>query len=137
MQWGKDRPPTGQFDNTYSPQAPATPGFAQASPAYGFPQYGAPVPMTPQAGPHSAGPMGAYAPNHQSPGPVTSPTRGYGQVQGGFPSAGFPPHGYGQMPGSAGGYGHDQNSAGGWAQGGAAGFPRQPPAGANGSFAGY
>ncbi|KAL9622162.1 MAG: hypothetical protein Q9160_003505 [Pyrenula sp. 1 TL-2023] len=49
--WGKDRPPTGQFDN-YSPQTAATPGGynTQASP-YGFPQYGGPTPggpMTPQ-----------------------------------------------------------------------------------------
>lgn len=82
--------------------------------------------------------MSGYPPTHHSPGPVSSPgARGYGQAQGGFPSAGFPPQGYGQMPGSAGGYGHDQNSAGGWGQGGTAGFPRNPSAGANNGFAGY
>ena len=94
--------------------------------------------MTPQGGPHSSGPMSGYQPNHQSPGPVISPGgRPYGQAQGGFPSAGFPPQGYGQMPGSAGAYGHDQTSAGGWSQNGVTGYPRNPPAGGNNAFAGY
>ncbi|MCJ1413379.1 hypothetical protein MMC19_007484 [Ptychographa xylographoides] len=135
--WGKDRPPTGQFDG-YSPQAPPTPSFAQASPGYGFPQYGAPGPMTPQGGPHSSGPMSGY-PNHQSPGPGPSPAgRGYGPSQGGFPSTGYPPQNYGQMPGSAGGYGHDQNSAGGWNQTGGSAYQRNPQTGGhNNAFAGY
>jgi nucleolysin TIA-1/TIAR len=51
--WGKDRPPTGQFDG-YSPgqmQSPAAPqpqsGFPPTPQAY-FPQYGQPNPMSPQ-----------------------------------------------------------------------------------------
>ena len=36
---GKHRPPIGQLDG-YSPQQPPTPSYSQASPAYGFPQYG-------------------------------------------------------------------------------------------------
>ena len=48
-QWGKDRPPTGQFDG-YSPQA-QTPGFPPTPGGYHqFPQYGPPSggPMSPQ-----------------------------------------------------------------------------------------
>ncbi|MCJ1283950.1 hypothetical protein MMC26_003281 [Xylographa opegraphella] len=134
--WGKDRPPTGQFDG-YSPQAPPTPNYPQASPGYGFPQYAAPGPMTPQGGSHSSGPMSGY-PSHQSPGPGPSPgARPYGQGPGGFPSAGFPPQGYGHMPGSAGGYGHEQNAAG-WGQPTNPGYPRNAPAGAShNAYTGY
>ena len=47
IQWGKDRPPTGQFD-AFSP-SPATPGgFGQQQQQPFFPQYGGPTPMTPQ-----------------------------------------------------------------------------------------
>ena len=63
--WGKDRPPSGQFDG-YSPQQPQTPNYSQASPAYGFPQYGGPQAMTPQGGSYSAGLISGY-PNQQSP----------------------------------------------------------------------
>lgn len=45
MQWGKDRPPTGQFDG-FSP-AQAQSAYPQ-SPATFFPQYGQPGPMSPQ-----------------------------------------------------------------------------------------
>lgn len=45
MQWGKDRPPTGQFDG-FSP-AQAQSAYPQ-SPAAFFPQYGQPGPMSPQ-----------------------------------------------------------------------------------------
>jgi nucleolysin TIA-1/TIAR len=45
-QWGKDRPPTGQFDG-FSPQQAGAAGFGSAASPY-FPQYGGPTgPMTP------------------------------------------------------------------------------------------
>ncbi len=56
MQWGKDRPPTGQFEQ-YSPQnslgsamnSASTPGGYGTQPSPYFPQYGGPPgPMTPQ-----------------------------------------------------------------------------------------
>ena len=137
IQWGKDRPPTGQFEG-YSPQQPQTPsGYPQASPAYGgFPQYGGPQALAPQGGPHSAGPMSGYP--SQSPMAGPSPGgRGYGGYGGG---PAMPPQGYGQMqsasanmPGSAGGYGRSDQmqptygapqSAGGYSTGGpGSGYP--------------
>ncbi|MCJ1257881.1 hypothetical protein MMC24_005709 [Lignoscripta atroalba] len=137
--WGKDRPPTGQFDG-YSPSQPQTPGYPQSSPSYGFPQYGGPGPMTPQNGPHSAvsiNSMPGYPTSHQSPGP--SPAgRGWSHAQGGFSGPGMAPQGYGniQMPGSAGGYGQDQNSAG-WGQPSATGFSRNTANNGNHSYGGY
>ncbi|EZF31840.1 hypothetical protein H101_04567 [Trichophyton interdigitale H6] len=48
--WGKDRPPTGQFD-AYSPQQSGNPAFNSGTSPY-FPQYGGPGgPMTPQGKP--------------------------------------------------------------------------------------
>ncbi|GAB7339333.1 hypothetical protein MBLNU457_5981t1 [Dothideomycetes sp. NU457] len=81
--WGKDRPPTGQFD--FSP-ASAGPGAAYppTPQGYAFPQYGAAPAMSPQ------GP---------SPGGFQQPHPGY-------------PAQYGQMPPSAGGYGRGQPPAG-------------------------
>ncbi|KAL8868005.1 MAG: hypothetical protein Q9174_005279 [Haloplaca sp. 1 TL-2023] len=121
--WGKDRPPTGQFEG-YSPQQPATPGYGQPSPAYSFPQYGGPSPMTPHGGPHSApgGPMPGYPPAHQSP--MAGPSPGAGNWnqphQGGYGGPGMGqgyqmPGGQGGMPPSAGGYGRGgDRSGGGW-----------------------
>ncbi|MCJ1375162.1 hypothetical protein MMC20_006396 [Loxospora ochrophaea] len=138
--WGKDRPPTGQYDG-FSPQQPQTPNYPQTSPGYTFPQYGGPAgPMTPQGGPHSStsmNSMSGYPANHQSPGPSPA-SRNWPQSQGNFGGPGMPPQGYGnmQMPGSAGGYGPtDQNSAGSsWGPPSAGGFSRNPPAG---NFGGY
>jgi hypothetical protein len=48
-QWGKDRPPTGQFDG-FSPasaQAPGS-GYPPSTPQAFFPQYGQPGAMSPQ-----------------------------------------------------------------------------------------
>ncbi|KAL9082990.1 MAG: hypothetical protein Q9159_006049 [Coniocarpon cinnabarinum] len=92
--WGKDRPPTGQFEG-YSPQMPQTsPGYPPHQAAF-FPQYGTPGgPMSPQAA-------------------APSPQYGYG-------SAG----GYHSMPPSAGGFGRGGHastgsySAGGYGYGG-------------------
>ncbi|KAL8724185.1 MAG: hypothetical protein Q9181_006940 [Wetmoreana brouardii] len=136
--WGKDRPPTGQFDG-YSPQQPQTPGYPQPSPAYSFPQYGGPSPMTPQGGPHSAsgGPMPGY-PQHQSPmaGPSPGGANWNQGPQGGYGGPGMSPGyqmpgGQGGMPPSAGGYGRGgDRSGGGW--GGppsAGGYPSNGPPG--------
>ena len=97
--------------------------------------------MTPQGGPHSSTsmtPMSGYPAQHQSPGPSSAGRGGWNQQpQGGFPPSGMPPQGYGNMPmpGSAGGYGHDQNSAVGWGQSGAGAYPRNPAG--NNNFGGY
>ncbi|TPX20527.1 hypothetical protein DIZ76_016418 [Coccidioides immitis] len=98
--WGKDRPPTGQFD--YSPQQGANPAFNSGTSPY-FPQYGGPGgPMTPQ-GPNPAG-------------------RGWDQSGANF-GPGMPGQGYGQVPGGAAGYGRGQNNPGsGWAQPNAGNF---------------
>jgi len=123
LQWGKDRPPTGQFDG-YSPQQAQTPGYPQTPSAY-FPQYGGPGgPMTPQGGPHSsAASMSGYPTNHQSPLGPSPGGRGWGQDQGGFAGPGMAAQGYGQMPGSAGGYGRGSQTPGSqWGQPSAGGF---------------
>ncbi|EGE86217.1 hypothetical protein RJZ56_007823 [Blastomyces dermatitidis] len=101
--WGKDRPPTGQFEG-YSPQQSGTPTFNSSTSPY-FPQYSGPSgPMTPQGG---AGP---------SPGGRGWDQQGATNFGGGpgMPAAG----GYGQqLPGGAAGYGRGQSTqASGWAQ---------------------
>ncbi|KKY19379.1 putative nuclear and cytoplasmic polyadenylated rna-binding protein pub1 [Phaeomoniella chlamydospora] len=91
--WGKDRPPTGQFD-AFSPTSAATPGgfTQQQQQQQFFPQYGGPSPMTPQ------GP---------SPG-------GFGGQQG-FAGQSMPNQSFGGMAGSAAGYGRGQpQPTGGW-----------------------
>ncbi|KAJ9202458.1 hypothetical protein DTO166G4_4509 [Paecilomyces variotii] len=102
--WGKDRPPTGQFDG-FSPQqaGAAAAGFGGAASPY-FPQYGGPTgPMTP-TGPSPAG-------------------RGWDQQATNFGGPGIPVQGYGQLPGNAAGYGRGQTPPGAaWAQPGNAGF---------------
>ncbi|KAJ5574964.1 Oligouridylate-binding protein 1 [Penicillium hetheringtonii] len=90
--WGKDRPPTGQFDN-FSPQQanatfPNSPGF--------FPQYGGPAnPMT------------------QGPAPAG---RGWDQGANNFGGPGMPAQGFPQ--GNAAGYGRGQpmSPSGNWDQ---------------------
>ncbi|KAL1954489.1 hypothetical protein VTO42DRAFT_1131 [Malbranchea cinnamomea] len=92
--WGKDRPPTGQFDG-YSPQQVGNAAFNSA-PSY-FPQY--------------AGPGGPMAP--QGPNPAG---RGWDQQGPNFGGPGMPGQGYGQLPAGAGGYGRGQSNPPGWAQ---------------------
>ncbi|KAF2140728.1 uncharacterized protein K452DRAFT_229800 [Aplosporella prunicola CBS 121167] len=113
--WGKDRPPTGQFEG-YSP-ATAAPGsgFPPTPSAY-FPQYGGPGPM--------GSPQGLFI---SRPSPGAQP---FGQASAGFggPAMTSP---YQQMPGSAGGFGRGSN-AGQWAQPTPGGF-----GGVNNGFQGY
>lgn len=87
--WGKDRPPTGQFDNYGQTPQSAFPSTPQPF----FPQYGQPNPMSPQPGT-----PGQF--QHPSPGSWQNPTTPQGMQP--------PPGGWGaqQMaPQSAGGYG--------------------------------
>ncbi|KAI1624564.1 nucleolin [Exophiala viscosa] len=126
--WGKDRPPTSQFD-TYSPQtsigSASTPGGYNPASPY-FPQYGGPGPLTPQgkmrtasmqnmanrvAGP-SPGGRGNWDSNHM-PSPYTQ----------------SPQSAFGQAPPSAGGYGR--------APGPPVGMYPQPPATYGNSYPGY
>ena len=96
--------------------------------------------MTPQGGPHSAGPMSGY-PNQQSPMGAPSPAgRGY-QGYGGQGGPGMAPQ-YSQMPsaagavpGSAGGYGRPDQMQGGY--GGPPSAGGYPPNGQAGNYGGY
>ncbi|KAH9866894.1 hypothetical protein IAQ61_007483 [Plenodomus lingam] len=123
--WGKDRPPTGQFEG-YSPAGGPPSAYPQTPSAY-FPQYGG----GPQGGPMSGGPMagGPMSPsgerhrrklqyrNKQSnaragPSPGGQP---FAQQQQAF---GNPQMAYQQMqqPGSAGGYGRGAPQQQQWGQ---------------------
>ena len=53
--WGKDRPPTGQFDG-YSPAQGPQSGFPPTPQAF-FPQYGQANPMSPQGKPTNLNPL--------------------------------------------------------------------------------
>ncbi|KAF4304140.1 E3 ubiquitin-protein ligase pub1 [Botryosphaeria dothidea] len=109
--WGKDRPPTGQFDG-YSPAGGPNSAYPPTPNAY-FPQYGGP-----------GGPMGSP----QGPSPGGQP---FAQNQGGFggPAMAQP---YQQMPGSAGGFGRGNAGAQQWAQPTPGGFGQ-----VNNGFQGY
>lgn len=92
--WGKDRPPTGQFE-AYSPAQGPNSAFPQTPNAY-FPQYNGPgAPMSPQG-----------------PSPGGQP---YPQNQAGFGGPGIAQP-YQQMPGSAGGYGRGGQPQQQWGQ---------------------
>lgn len=136
VQWGKDRPATGQFDQPFSASSqPPTP-FHTASPGFGnFPQYGN-SPMSPQ----SAGQMGAYPGGQTGHGgygqPGASGVSGYGQSQGNaqfmqspasagmgrgfggggpeFHGGGYGQQGYPPVPASVGGYGQGQQGSAAW-----------------------
>ncbi|KAF2462167.1 hypothetical protein BDY21DRAFT_277717 [Lineolata rhizophorae] len=107
--WGKDRPPTTNFEG-FSP-APGPNSAYPGTPNAFFPQYGGPGPMSPQA-----------------PTPGGQP---FNPNQGGFggPGMGQP---YQQMPGSAGGYGRGNQGGGQWPQQGAGNFGN-----VNNGFGGY
>ncbi|KAH9866291.1 hypothetical protein J1614_008857 [Plenodomus biglobosus] len=123
--WGKDRPPTGQFEG-YSPAGGPPSAYPQTPNAY-FPQYGG----GPQGGPMSGGPMsgGPMSPsgerhrrklqyrNKQS-NARAGPSPGgqaFAQQQQAF---GNPQMAYQQMqqPGSAGGYGRGAPQQQQWGQ---------------------
>jgi len=99
--WGKDRPPTGQFE-AYSPAGPNS-AYPQTPSAY-FPQYG------------GGGPGGPMSPSGPSPG-----GQPFAQQQAGF---GGPGMNYQQMqqPQSAGGYGRGAPQQQQWGQPGQGGF---------------
>lgn len=121
--WGKDRPPTGQFD-AYSPQQPQTPQYpGPQTPSAYYPQY-AGGPMTPQ-GPAAA----SGRPNNfpgQGPQSPAGPSPGRGQWPDGAQGFGAQQHQgpYQGMPQSAGGYGRGNGPAtpGGWGGNSAGGF---------------
>ena len=97
--------------------------------------------MTPQGGPHSAGPMSGYPSQHSPMGAPSPAGRGNWNytAQGG---PGMAPQGYGQMPsnsggvpGSAGGYGRGDQMQGGY--GGPPSAGGYPPNGQAGNYGGY
>ncbi|KAJ4409374.1 E3 ubiquitin-protein ligase pub1 [Didymella pomorum] len=104
--WGKDRPPTGQFEG-YSPAGPS-PAYAQAPGAY-FPQYGGGPggPMSPSGERHRRKLQYRKSQSNARAGPSPG-GQPFAQQQAGF---GGPGMNYQQMqpqqmqPGSAGGYG--------------------------------
>ncbi|EON64122.1 hypothetical protein W97_03352 [Coniosporium apollinis CBS 100218] len=108
--WGKDRPPTGQYDQQqqFSPAQGPNSGYPPTPSAY-FPQYGGPGPMSPQGPPQGVQP--------------------YAQQQGGYGGPGMAQP-YQQMPQSAGGYGRGQPQGGQWGQ-------PQPAAYGNNGYGGY
>ncbi|KAF2773010.1 hypothetical protein EJ03DRAFT_324062 [Teratosphaeria nubilosa] len=92
--WGKDRPPTGQFDAGAAGFSPAQPQSAFPQAQAFFPQYGQPNPMSPQA----ATPGGQFGHN-PSPGSWSQAMTPQSAIQ---PSPGqWPPQ---MAPQSAGGY---------------------------------
>ncbi|KAF2654632.1 hypothetical protein K491DRAFT_600430 [Lophiostoma macrostomum CBS 122681] len=100
--WGKDRPPTGQFEG-YSPAQAPNSAYPQTPSQY-FPQYSGPGgPMSPQGERHKR--KLRYRRDHANsragPSPGGQP---FGQNNAGFGGPGIPQP-YQQMPGSAGGYG--------------------------------
>jgi nucleolysin TIA-1/TIAR len=120
--WGKDRPPTGQFDG-YSPQQPQTPQYPPNTPSAFYPQYGGPI--NPQGPPgSSAGPNHPGAHGHpQSPSGPATPGRWQDQSQGfGGPNA--QQGGYGNVPQqqAAGGYGRGNGANQGWGNQAAGGY---------------
>ncbi|OQN97453.1 hypothetical protein B0A48_16612 [Cryoendolithus antarcticus] len=130
--WGKDRPPTGQFDGAFSPAGPpsAYPGphtpaqphsaFPPQAAPY-FPQYGQPPAMSPQSAP----PIGQF--HHPPAGswPPAQTPQAMHQSAGGWPQGGMPPQ-------SAGGFGQPPAQHG---------YPGQPPQGqqpfGRGGYGGY
>lgn len=118
--WGKDRPPTGQFEG-YSPAGP-NPAYPQTPSAY-FPQYGGgpggPMAGGPMSGgPMSGGPMSGGPMSPSGPSPGGQP---FAQQQAGFGGPGMQ---YQQQmqPGSAGGYGRGAPQQPQWGQPGQGNF---------------
>lgn len=111
-QWGKDRPPTGQFDN-FSPQQGNAAPFNN-SPAGFFPQYGGP------ANPMNQGEPSIRRISRHSLTGVIGPApagRGWDQQPNNFNGPAMAGQGYAQA-GNAGGYGRGQamSPSGNWDQ---------------------
>ncbi|TKX19213.1 RNA recognition motif-containing protein 27 [Elsinoe australis] len=98
--WGKDRPPTGQFDFSPASGGPNS-AFAPPTPSgYGFPQYGGPPAMSP------GGPSPGGYPSQPPPGyPPQQAYGGMGPSPGGFGRGGPPQGGYMGQPPQASPYG--------------------------------
>ncbi|KAF1951162.1 hypothetical protein CC80DRAFT_425107 [Byssothecium circinans] len=111
--WGKDRPPTGQFEG-YSPAAAPNSAFPQTPSTY-FPQYNAGPggPMSPQGERHRR--KLRYRNSHSNaragPSPGGQPFAQTQQQGFGGPGMAQP---YQQMPQSAGGYGRGQQPQQQW-----------------------
>ncbi|OAP62729.1 hypothetical protein AYL99_01956 [Fonsecaea erecta] len=126
--WGKDRPPTGQFD-TYSPQtsigSASTPGGYNPASPY-FSQYGGPGPITPQ-GMVDVTTIMSKADKVQGPSP--SGRGAWDSSHLASPYTASPQSAFGQVPPSAGGYGRGQTTPGGMFQ--------QPPPSFGNNYPGY
>ena len=97
--------------------------------------------MTPQGGPHSAGPMSGY-PSQQSPMGAPNPAGRGNWNYTAQAGPGMAPQGYGQMPsngggvpGGASGYGRSDQMSGGY--GGPPSGGGYPPNGQAGNYGGY
>ncbi|KAI5782128.1 hypothetical protein FPQ18DRAFT_422816 [Pyronema domesticum] len=119
--WGKDRPPTGQFDG-YSPQQAHTPPYPPNTPSAYYPQYGGQMtpsgPSSTIGRPNTLPGHGPQSPSGPSPGGRWQDnTQGFSPQAaagfGGIPQQGMPQQG---MPQSAGGYarGNGPATPGGW-----------------------
>ncbi|KAK5167626.1 E3 ubiquitin-protein ligase pub1 [Saxophila tyrrhenica] len=115
--WGKDRPPTGQFDG-YSPAGAPPQSAYPATPQAFFPQYGQPHAMSPQvatpAGQFQHPTAGSFQPPNMTPQGMHPPPGAWGQPQ--------------MTPQSAGGFQPGQGAF--------MGQP-QPPAGFGRGYGGY
>ena len=126
--WGKDRPPTGQFDG-YSPGQPQPPQSAVSAypptPQAYFPQYGQPNPMSPQGKNTPPSHLSTFThvlPAATPQGTFQHPPPGSWATQPGMTPQGMTPQGMHPSPGagwqpqmtpqSAGGYGGNQPPAG-------------------------
>ena len=112
LQWGKDRPPTGQFDN-FSPQQGNAAPFNN-SPAGFFPQYGGP------ANPMNQGEPSIHLISRHSLTNIIGPApagRGWDQQPNNFNGPAMAGQGYAQA-GNTGGYGRGQamSPSGNWDQ---------------------
>ncbi|KAK5117792.1 hypothetical protein LTR85_008767 [Meristemomyces frigidus] len=115
--WGKDRPPTGQFDGAFSPAGqPPQSAYPPPTPQAYFPQYGQPNPMSPQA-PTPGGQFGQHPSpspgNWQQPPPMAQQMTPQMTPQSGMhPPAGSWPPQHMAPPQSAGGYGGNHTPGG-------------------------
>lgn len=112
LQWGKDRPPTGQFDNFAAPQGNAA-AFGNG-PAGFFPQYGGAANPMNQGKLHNSSELLHLLISASGPAPAG---RGWDQQANNFNGAAMAGQAYAQA-GNAGGYGRGQpmSPSGNWDQ---------------------